>query len=131
MKAAPNAFKLYYLQNLLPSALRAMAGYHARQPGSYLCPRSRAWVTLCDIGKQNEVFNVGGLILTENMEKLVNYIFPDILDEARACFKAFRLRGTESAVPGAVASESNMLLSEALVYCAVLWLQVLINRIFV
>ena len=124
MRKAPNAFRMYYLQNLIPDALRGMAGYHALKETSFLCPRSRVWVSLRKTDSHDETFSIAGYILDSRMEKLVDFIFPGILQEAKECFNAFRLRGTESAVPGAVASESNMLFSECLVYCAVLWLQV-------
>ncbi len=124
-----SAFKQFYLNNLIPNALRAQGGYDGRKIDSFVCPRSRAWVEWGGSDMQNEQFTVGGYILDKKMKQLVDYIFPGILEEAEACFKAYKLRGTESAVPGAVVSQSNMLFSELLAYSAVLWLQVILFRL--
>jgi hypothetical protein len=116
------AYKTSYLNNLLPSALRAQSGYDAKKVDSYVCPRSRAWVSKVPEEQLENVFNIAGLILNEKMLELIEYMFPGILSDAEDCWRNSLKQHTSTR--NVVVSETNKLVSEALVYCAMVWCQV-------
>ena len=111
-------FESWYLHNLIPSALAALAGYDSKTTKSFVVARSRAWWSE-RIGNESE-FTVAGMVLSDNLKSLVDFIFPDIIEKAKECWKSWNSRSSFSV---GVASKTNTLVTEALVYCAVIWLQ--------
>ena len=114
-------FEQWYLHNLVPEALAAQGGYDGRNKQSYVIARSRAWWSPSKL-TDTPGFTVAGMVLSDKLKKLIEFMFPGILQQAESCWRAWRDRNTSSQ-EHQVVSQTNLMATEALVYLTVVWLQ--------